>query len=185
MKLIGICLCLFLSLWKTSAQEKPNPFGDGHINYPREYPTSVPSAQAAMEASIQNALSSMETRLWRDYAKGKTNSMKEFIRDDAMISISTGATSKREWIAQIESGECKLRSFRLKDFVLDIRGPRSAEIRYRAEQDASCDGKTLANLEEIRAAYSKTPDVWRDGRWWEGEWRSTNRRENAAAPDQQ
>ena len=182
MKLIVVCLFSVLTPSLAFAQGF-NPPVDRRTNidgYPTsQYPTS--KSPSASRASIEKALSSRESRLWREYASGKTGAIKELIRDDAKVSVSNGAMNKKEWIAQVESGACKIKSFRLEDFVLKVQGPRTAEIRYRAEQDAVCNGKPLPRTENVLASYIKIPDKWQDGRWWEGEWQSTSHQETTEA----
>ena len=158
------------------AQEAPDPLRDGHINYPREYPTS----SHALDRPSLKDLSNLETKFWQARESGNVDFLGQLVSDNAMIASSTGAMNKQELVAQVESGACKIRSYHLQDFVLKPSTPTAFVISYRATQDAVCNGKPLLHDLNISASFIKRPGKRFNGRWWPGEWQSISHEETPA-----
>jgi hypothetical protein len=134
------------------------------------YPTSrhgVPDDSLSLKD-----LSRMETKQWKARVTGKADSIKELVSNDAKIVTCTGAANKKEWIARVETGECKVRTFHLNDFALILSTPTAATITYHAEQDATCNGKPLARDLSVSATYQKYNGTW-------GKWQSVSHEERA------
>ncbi len=134
-----------------------DPFGDGHINYPREY-------SYAPDGPSLKDLSNLETKFWQARATGNIDVLRQIVSDNAMIASSTGAINKKELIAEVESGDCKIKSYRLQGFVLKPSTPTSFVIGYRAEQDAVCNGRPLPPALSVSASYIRGAER-RSAKW--------------------
>jgi len=87
--------------------------------------------------------------------------------------------NRKELIAQVENGACKIKSYKLTDFALALSTPTAAKITCRAEQDAVCNGKLLPRDLNVSATYLKYNGT-------SGNWRIVEHEETvspAAAPD--
>jgi hypothetical protein len=169
MKSLLVFLCYLLFSATTFAQlDGLNPTADPRTNL-NGYPTSRPPTGGSPSLKV---LSAKETKLWQARVTGKSDSIKQFVSDDAAITSDTGAANKQQWIKQIESGACMVKTYKLKDFVLKVLSPTAIVITYRADQDASCNSKSLPPSVDVNATYAKV-----QGKWW-----NVARHETATAP---
>ena len=133
-----------------------------------------PTSRTPMESSSLKRLSGDETKLWQARASGKADFIKKLMSEDVTIVSCTGARNKKQWISAIETGDCRLRTFTLKDFVVKVTSPTAASISYRAEQDAVCKGKSLPQTVNVVSTYL----------YQQGTWRNIYYEETATAPTQ-
>jgi hypothetical protein len=172
MKPIVVCLFLVLTPALIFTQERPDPFGDGHLLYPRGY--SGPDSPSLKD------LRNLETKFWQARAGGNADVLKQLVNDNAIIATSTGAVKKSELIAQVESGACEIKSYNLQDFILKPSAPTAFVISYRAQQDGVCNGKPLPHSLNITASFIRSQSKLLNGQWWPGKWQSISHEETPA-----
>ena len=158
MRSLLVCVSLVLfSATAVSQQQNPNPLGDGRLNYPQGFPTSHVTVT---DPPSLKYLSSRENKLWQARANGKPDPIRKLVSDDATIASFTGATNRHELIAQVETGACRITSYRLGDFALKHVSPTEVTITYRAEQNAVCNGKALPQILIVTVTYLDHYGKW-------------------------
>ncbi len=129
-------------------------------NAPAVKAKAVAAKPAIPATSTLKILSEKETKLWDAWATAKSDYVKTTVSEDGINVSFTGAADKKQSIADIESGACKVKSYKFKDFKLSLFSPDMALLTYRVDQDAACGGQQLPP-----AVYASALYVKRGGKW--------------------
>ena len=119
-----------------------------------------PTSTVVIQPPSLKDLSSKQVQLWQARKSRSTKTVKGIMPDKTVVMSYTGATDGKRFISQIETGVCKVNSFKLSDFAFRLINSTSGVLTYHAIQDAMCTGKPLPPDLRVEIGYLNT-----DGRW--------------------
>ena len=156
MKLFFWCVLMFLFPVEGFCQwDGLNPPID-----PRTNMEGFPTSRLAFQPPSLKVLSSKQAQFWQARKSGSAKTVKEIIPDKATVMSYTGAIDGKRFISQIETGVCKVNSFKLDDFAFRLINSTSGILTYHAIQDAVCTGMPLPQNLTVEVGYLND-----DGRW--------------------
>lgn len=127
---------------------------------PRTNMEGFPTSSVVIQPPSLKDLSSKQVQLWQARKSRTTKTVTEIIPDKAAVMSYTGATDGKRFISQIETGVCKVNSFKLDDFAFRLINSTSGVLTYHATQDTMCTGKRLPQDLKVEVGYLN-----HDGRW--------------------
>jgi len=119
-----------------------------------------PTSRLAIQPPSLKDLSSKQVQFWQACKSASAKRVKGIFPDKAVVMSYTGAISGKQFISQIETGVCKVNSFKLDDFAFRLINSTSGVLTYHAIQDAMCTGKPLPQDLQVEIGYLNN-----DGRW--------------------
>lgn len=127
---------------------------------PRTNMEGYPTSRLAYQLPSLKYLSRRQVQFWQARKSGSVKSAKAIITDSASVTSYTGAEDGKQLINQIKTGVCKVNSFKLENFMFNSANSTTGVLTYRAIQDATCDGKPLPQIVQVKVGYSNP-----DGKW--------------------
>ncbi|MDE3063209.1 MAG: hypothetical protein KGJ51_09130 [Acidobacteriota bacterium] len=76
------------------------------------------------------------------------------------VTSFTGAYNGKQLVNQIETGTCRVSSFKLKNFDVKKPNQTSLVLTYTAIQNAACAGKSLPHEVRVEVAYFNVAGNW-------------------------
>jgi hypothetical protein len=128
---------------------------------PRTNMEGFPTSRLAIQPPSLKDLSSKQMQLWQARQSGNAKTVQRIVPDHAAIMTYTGAIDGKQFIVQIKSGVCKVKNFRLDNFVFRLINPNSGVLTYLATQDAMCNGKSLPRALKVEVGYLNTDGKWK------------------------
>lgn len=119
-----------------------------------------PTSSVVIQPPSLKDLSSKQVQIWQARKSRSAKTLTGIIPDKAAVMSYTGATDGKQFISQIETGVCKVNSFKLDDFAFRLINSTSGVLTYRAIQDTRCAGKPLPQDLQVEVGFLN-----RDGRW--------------------
>lgn len=121
------------------------------------------AAPLAATGDLKDTLLTREKALWQAWGDKKSEPTRaETVEDYVQVVAGVGMTAGREAVARaIESHNCVMKSFELRDAQLRQPGPDVAILTYVAIQDTTCDGQALPRKIFSTSIWVRQGGVWK------------------------
>jgi hypothetical protein len=148
-------LCLVLFAFALSCGYGQNPPPDARVGVEGYDATRLSTPPPSF-----NSLVKKQTDLWQARKDGDARSARKIVSGALTVTSFTGANNGKQLVNQIETGTCRVSSFKLKNFALKKPNQTSLVLTYNAIQNAACAGKTLPHEVRVEVAYFNVAGKW-------------------------
>jgi hypothetical protein len=119
-----------------------------------------PAQLFAQSKEMETALVNTERSLWEAWKNKDSATFEKTLDPSAVTMGSTGLMDRTASIKDIAGSNCQVRSYTLTDTKLTQIDKDTALLTYKANQDATCDGKKAPSLVNVSTIYEKHGDKW-------------------------
>jgi hypothetical protein len=122
--------------------------------------SSVAFGQMKADKSLETKLIAMETKAWETWKNNDRSFIQSVLSDDAVFVDETGVSDKAQFIKNLYSGGCAVKSYALDNFKFVMLAKDTALMTYKATQDAVCNGKKSPPVQWASSLYIRRSSKW-------------------------
>ncbi|MCU1283962.1 MAG: hypothetical protein JWO13_312 [Acidobacteriales bacterium] len=114
----------------------------------------------AQKSDLENTLTNTERQLWEAWKNKDAATFEKTLDPNAVTMSDKGLEDRTASIKDISGGNCQVRSYTLTDTKVTQIDKDTVLLTYKANQDATCDGKKVPSIVNASSIYEKHGDKW-------------------------
>jgi hypothetical protein len=117
-------------------------------------------ALLAQKSDLETKLVDTERQLWNAWKNHDTATFQKTLDANAVTVGDKGVEDRDAAIKEIGDQNCQVQSFTLADTKVTEIDKNTALLTYKANQDATCNGKKIPSAVYASTLFKKNGDKW-------------------------